>query len=303
MTRNTLTAIGSFGLALCLTGGFIYTAPTFAQDAAAKKAPKGINRPPDPRVQQRKYHFADTNEDLAYALFVSSKVTKDKKAPLVVMLHGLGGDHNNLLRSPAVDLAEEGGYIIVGPMGYNPRGWYGTPVGQPRAGGTGKSGAGKGGAPKGNAAPNNDPPNLRELSEKDVMNVLELVRKEFNVDDQRTYLMGHSMGGAGALYLGVKYASNWAAIGALAPAAFAMQPNAAEMLTPVKDTMPVIIVQGGQDPAVPVDRTRQWIATMKDLKMNYKYVEMGPEDHGTIIPKGMPEIFRFFAEHSKPASH
>ena len=72
--------------------------------------------------------------------------------------------------------------------------------------------AGKGGgAPKGQ--PNNDPPNLRELSEKDVMNVLELVRKEFNVDDRRTYLMGHSMGGAGTLYLGTKYASNWAAIG------------------------------------------------------------------------------------------
>ena len=28
------------------------------------------------------------------------------------------------------------------------------------------------------------------------MNVLAMVRKEFNVDDNRTYLMGHSMGGA-----------------------------------------------------------------------------------------------------------
>jgi hypothetical protein len=35
-------------------------------------------------VQQRKYHFADTNEDLPYALFVSSKATKGKKAPLIV---------------------------------------------------------------------------------------------------------------------------------------------------------------------------------------------------------------------------
>ena len=32
---------------------------------------------PDPRVQQRKYHFAATNEDLSYVLYVSSKVTKD----------------------------------------------------------------------------------------------------------------------------------------------------------------------------------------------------------------------------------
>ncbi len=280
-------AIGLAGLAL-------FAQVVFAQ-APAAQPPAGrgrgpINRPPDPRVQQRTYHFTDTNENLPYALFVSSKVTKDKAAPLIVALHGLGGDHNSLMRGNAIDLAEEGGYILVGPMGYNPRGWYGTPVGTPRAGATPRP-------PNPNAP--KDPPNLRELSEKDVMNVLELMRKEFNVDPRRTYLMGHSMGGAGTLYLGAKYASNWAAIGAIAPAAFAMLPTATEMLTPVKDTMPVIITQGGQDTAVPVDYTRRWIATMKDLKMNYRYVEIGPEDHGSIISKGMPDIFRFFAEHEK----
>jgi predicted peptidase len=245
-------------------------------------------------VQQRKYHFADTNEDLAYAVYVSSKVSKDKKNPLIIALHGLGGDENSLMRGNALDLAEEGGYILVGPLGYNPRGWYGTPVGTPRAG------AGKGnGAPKGNAAPNNDPPNLRELSEKDVINVLELIRKEFNVDDRRTYLMGHSMGGAGTLYLGTKYASNWAAIAAIAPAAFAMQANAVPMLTRVKDTMPIIITQGDADTAVPVANTRLWHDAMVELKMHYAYVEMGQEDHGSIISKGMPDIFAFFNAHTK----
>jgi len=46
------------------------------------------------------------------------------------------------------------------------------------------------------------------------MNVLDMIRKEFNIDENRTYLMGHSMGGAGSIYLGVKYASIWAAVGA-----------------------------------------------------------------------------------------
>lgn len=171
----------------------------FAQSASAQTpAPtqatpgpgrgRGPIRPPDPRVQQRKYHFANTEEDLPYALYVSSKVTKDKPAPLTVALHGLGGHHNSLLRGNAVDLAEEGGYILAGPMGYSSRGWYGTPVGTPRAGATPRP-------PNPEAA--KDPPNLRELSEKDVMNVLELIRKEFNVDPNRTYLMGHSMGGGG----------------------------------------------------------------------------------------------------------
>jgi poly(3-hydroxybutyrate) depolymerase len=83
---------------------------------------------PDPRVQQRKYHFTDTNEDLTYVLYVSCKVTKDKKNPLILALHGLGGDGNFLVRDRLVDLAEEGGCIVAGPLGYNVSGWYGSPV-------------------------------------------------------------------------------------------------------------------------------------------------------------------------------
>ncbi len=50
-------------------------------------------------------------------VFVSSKVTKDKKNPLIIALHGLGGDQNTLMRAGAIQAAEEGGYILVGPMG------------------------------------------------------------------------------------------------------------------------------------------------------------------------------------------
>ncbi|MBV8844556.1 MAG: prolyl oligopeptidase family serine peptidase [Bryobacterales bacterium] len=290
MRPNTFITLGLAGAALCLQMGV-------AQDAGkqAAPAPQGrgaINRAPDPRVQQRTYHFQDTNEDLPYAVFVSSKVTKDRKNPLIIALHGLGGDQNSLMRGNTVDLAEEGGYILAGPMGYNPRGWYGVPAGPPRAG---RGGA----APKANPAAANDPPNLRELSETDVLNVLGMLRKEFNIDDRRTYLMGHSMGGAGTLYLGSKHASNWAAIAAIAPAAFSMQANAAALLTPIKDTVPVMVTQGDADTAVPVQNTRAWIETMKELKMNYSYVELPGEDHGSIIAKSMPTIFAFFAEHTK----
>ena len=281
---RTFTRAG-WRIAACLTIALVS-----AQEPAQQAAPaKGkINQTPDPRVQQRTYKFIDTNEDIPYGVFISSKVSRDKKNPLIIALHGLGGTHNSLLRGNALDLAEEGGYILVGPMGYNPRGWYGSPLLT--------RGAGKG---KGNAAPNNDPPNLRELSEKDVMNVLAMIRKEYNVDDSRTYLMGHSMGGAGTLYLGTKYASNWAAIAAIAPAAFSMQANAAAMLTPVKDTMPVIVTQGDADTAVPVANTRAWIEVMKELKMNHKYLEVAGADHGNIIGIGMPEIFAFFKAHTK----
>src|SRR5215467_12355296 len=98
------TIITSLGLAACLTLGLI---PTLAQQGGAPAGtPAGAARgggggrgagggggfvkSNDPRVQNRTYHFADTNEDLPYCLFVSSKVSKDKKNPLIISLHGLG---------------------------------------------------------------------------------------------------------------------------------------------------------------------------------------------------------------------
>src|SRR5215510_7404046 len=117
----------------------------------------------DPRVQNRTYHFADTNDDLPYCLFVSSKVTKDKKNPLIVSLHGLGAGPGIMCRGKALDLAEEGGYILVAPMGYNIGGWYGSPVMNL---GAGRGGA-RGAAPAGPvAAAPAAPANLDQLSEK-----------------------------------------------------------------------------------------------------------------------------------------
>jgi pimeloyl-ACP methyl ester carboxylesterase len=218
-------------------------------------------------------------------------------------------------------MAEEGGYILVGPMGYNPQGWFGSPVivmgGGPGAGkgkgpGTGKGpgagapgaakgpGAGQGpgaGKGKGGAQPTPDPPNLAELSEKDVMNVLDLMRKEFTVDPQRTYLMGHSMGGAGALFLGVKHVDQWAAVAAMAPAAFLMQP---ESLTPVKDKMPLYLAHGDADTVVPTDVGRRWAKTATDIKMkDFHYFEIPGADHGTVITQAMPEIFKYFSQHTR----
>ena len=164
---------------------------------------------------------------------------------MIVTLHGLGGTHTTMMRPNAIDLAEAGGYILLAPMGYNPRGWFGAPAPQGRRGappapnGAPDAAAPNAAAPNA-AAPNpaappnqaaaapqgrrgalpgrannpNDPPNLRELSEKETLEVIELVRKEFTVDDNRTYLMGHSMGGAGTLYLAIKYPQRWAAAAA-----------------------------------------------------------------------------------------
>jgi hypothetical protein len=53
-----------------------------------------------------------------------------------VSLHGLGIGPGFMCCGKALDLAEEGGYILVAPMGYEVGGWYGSPVipGRGRAG-------------------------------------------------------------------------------------------------------------------------------------------------------------------------
>jgi predicted peptidase len=248
----------------------------------------------DPRVQQRAYDFAFPGKgrfahvNLPYAVFVSSKVTKDKKSPLIIALHGLGGNPNTLMRGNLLDLAEAGGYIVFAPAGYNPRGWYGIlrTLAPP-------AGAG----PEADPAAINDPRNLTQLSEKDVMDVLAMARKEFNVDERRTYLMGHSMGGAGALYLGSRYAWNWAAVAAIAPATRGMELDMESILD--KLTLPVLVIQGDADTVVPVENTRKWIAAMKDRKMDYKYNEVPGGDDDSAIATGMPDIFAFFNVHTK----
>jgi predicted peptidase len=223
-TLMNVALAGIGGITLCLQFGLAQQGGAGAPAAA----PNAV--PPDPRVQQRTYRFVDTNEDIPYAVFVSSKVSKDKKNPLIIALHGRGSDHNRLMRGNLLDLAEAGGYIVFSPMGYRPRAWYGIPWLVPAAPG---------------ATPNEDEPaHVRALSEKDVMNVLEMARKEFNVDENRTYLMGHSMGGAGSIYLGFKYPSNWAAIAAIAPAARRMEENMRPVLSKLR--MPVLVISGGR---------------------------------------------------------
>lgn len=290
-------------------------APAPGAQAPAAQAPagRGGRGAVDPRVQQRTYLFTDTNEQLPYAVFVSSKVSRDKKNPLIVALHGLGGDQNTMMRGNALQLAEEGGYIMVGPMGYNSGGWYGAPAryngggpggrrganGAPPAATQGAPAAGRAAAPPAGGTALTDPVKIHEASEKDVMTVLDMIRKEFNVDENRTYLMGHSMGGAGSIFLGVKHASIWAAVGAEAPATApaGLTPDTFS-LEPAKK-VPMIIVQGDMDTLVPVAGARLWIEKMKELKMTHEYVEVAGGDHGSVLTTGAPDIFAFFAKHTR----
>lgn len=223
----------------------------------------------DPRVQHRSYIFQPTGEEIPYALFVPSSYDPDEPAPMIMSLHGLGRSYDWLMGyHEYLDYAEEGGFIVVTALGYVRRGWYGT-------------------------LPLEDPEDAA-YSEQDVMNVLSLVREEFNVDDNRIYLWGHSMGGAGTFHLAKKHPDLFAAIAVAAPAPRASQsPDDLELFR----HMPVLVIHGDDDQTVPVDVSRSWVARMEELGMQHLYVEVAGGDHSLIVsqtPKNMKKIVDFF---------
>jgi len=278
VSRRTLSAAGIALFFALVSGG-----------SALAQQEQDPDRIVDPRPEQRTYIFEETGEELPYAVYVSSKADPEEASPLVVALHGLGGDQNSMIRTVrrTVDFVEDEGYILVAPMGYNSGGWYGIPPRQNAGNGGGRGGAASSAV--------TDPARVRELSELGVMTVLAMIEEEFNIDPNRIYLMGHSMGGAGALYLGVKHSSRWAALAPIAPAAFSLDPDS---LASIPD-MPVILVQGDADTAVPVENTRRWAAKLEELDMTHEYLEIPGGDHGNLIGIGMPDIFAFFERHTK----
>lgn len=227
------------------------------------------------RIERKTYRFEEAGMDIEYAQFVPSRYDKAKKSPLVVALHGLGSTPQQIMRYPGLtDLAEKHGYIVVAPMGYNSRGWYGQRI---RIGVTPK-----------------DPDNLHELSQRDVMNVLEQARRDFSIDPDRIYLMGHSMGGGGTFHLAMEHPQMFAALGPIAPAIF----------RPVDDLekirhIPVILVQGEKDLLVPAKRVRTWADKMKELQMTFEYIEVPGGDHISPAFDELPRIFEFFNKHKK----
>lgn len=238
------------------------------------------------RVQKLTYEFKEAGKEMEYALFVPSGYDKEKKAPLMVALHGLGGNPQQMIRSKGLtEQAEKYGYVVVAPMGYNSSGWYG-------ALGKGKGFGGKGfGKDKGKGG--DAPENLGELSEQDVMNVLKLVRKGYSIDDKRIYLLGHSMGGAGTYHLGAKYADTWAGLAPIAAATG--QPKNVDKLK----TIPVIVVHGDKDTVVNVSSARRCVEKLKEQKIVHEYVEFAGGGHGDVISKGMPKVFEFFEKQHK----
>lgn len=246
--------------------------------------------------QQRHYYFAEAKAESPYRIYVPKSYDGKTKLALILALHGAGGNQNYFFKATygMPDLMEGYGFIFVEPLGYSRFGGYGAAL-LPRVPVD----------PDPNILPNPEPrgrPQLRpeeaaratDLSEKDVMNVLDIVEKEYNVDLSRVYLMGHSMGGNGTWYLGQKYADKWAAIAPMS-SGFGYVNYPLDRLKGI----PIMATVGSRDIAMHGPQAQAQVARFKATALDIRYVEIADGSHMSNIPSAFPQVVQFFATHHR----
>lgn len=193
--------------------------------------------------------FSDADDtEQPYGLYLPKNYDPQKKYPLVVMLHGAGSNHRLALRR-VFGKSNANGETDVEASRYFPQ-WNDVDyiVASPYARGT----AG-----------------YQGIVEKDVLDVLADVKKRFNIDEDRTYLTGLSMGGGGTLWIGMTHPDIWAAIAPVCPA----PPNGTDALAMNALNVPAHFFHGDADPAVKVDISRNWVKTLKEFGSTVEYQE------------------------------
>ena len=196
-----------------------------------------------------------------YQVYVPAAYDKSKAFPLVIALHGMGGDENSIFQTYAQGAfkveAEKHGYIVACPKGRKPASMY---IGD---------------------------------AEKDVMDVIAEMRRDYNIDPDRIYLTGHSMGGYGTWSVAMNHPEVFAALAPISGGA--NNPAAMSKIAHI----PQLVVHGDNDPTVPVERSRVMVATGKKLGAEIKYIEVPGGDHGSVVAPNFPAVFEWFDAHRR----
>jgi predicted esterase len=213
------------------------------------------------RGDLRKAYRSEVDNTLQpYRLFVPDSYTAAKAWPLVVALHGMGGDENSMFDGYAGEVkknAERLGFLVVCPKGGDTASMY------------------------------------RGAAEQDVMDVLAEVRRDYKIDPKRIYLMGHSMGGYGTWSTAIDHPDVFAALGPISGGG-----NPAQMVK-IKD-IPQYVVHGNADPTVPVTQSRTMVEAGKKAGANIVYVEVPGGNHTSIAVPNIGPMFDFFAKQGRP---
>jgi predicted esterase len=214
------------------------------------------------RGEFKKAYLSELITRCSHIRFLSRQVyDKSKPFPLIIALHGMGGDENSLLsslRQGAFKLeAEKHGYLVACPKGRKPASMY---LGD---------------------------------AEKDVMDVIAEMRRDYNIDPDRIYLTGHSMGGYGTWSVAMSHPDVFAALAPISGGS-----NTPAGMSKIAH-IPQLVVHGDTDPTVPVERSRTMVAAGKKLGAEIKYIEVPGGDHGSVVAPNFPAVFEWFDTHKR----
>ena len=198
-----------------------------------------------------------------YRLYVPAGYDGAKALPLVVALHGMGGDENSIFdayRNGAFKReAEKQGWLMVCPKGRESASMY------------------------------------RGKAETDVLDVLADVRRQYKVDASRVYLMGHSMGGFGTWSIAMNHPDLFAALG---PVAGGGNPAGVGKVKHI----PHFVVHGDNDKTVPVMASRVMVEAARKVGAQVVYVEVPGGSHTDIVVPQIGPMFEFFAGQARAAA-
>jgi len=269
-------------------GGHSVAARQAAGRTAAPSTTAAAPQPllPNPRAplyqhvgeQYRVYDFPGTGESIPYRLFVPSRWTPATRLPLLVTLRaGTSVDNSYRSQNDFVKNAEQRGYLVVTPMGYRPlrQPYYGSPyrIARPNA-----------------AAPADGwSPVENERAEQDVLNVIDLVTREYNVDTSRVYLHGQNPSGSGALHLGAKYPDRFAALViSSAPIVFDAYP-----FDRLKGKVGLLVIHGDQDTVNPIEASKAMADAARAAGVNTRYATVPGGTHLEAYLTYASQIFDF----------
>src|SRR5213593_231998 len=234
--------------------------------------------------QYRIYNFPGTGESIPYRLFVPSRWTPDTRLPMLVALRaGNTVDGPYRANNDLVKVAEQRGYIVVTPMGYRglSQPYYGSPyqIARPNA-----------------AAPAAGWTELEnQRSEQDVMYVIDLVTKEYNVDTSRIFIHGQNPSGSGALYLASKYPDKFAGlVVSSGPIVYDRYPFNA-----IKGKMAVLVIHGDQDTTNPIAASQKMAEALKAAGVETAYATVPGGTHLEAYLTYATQIYDFLDKHKK----
>lgn len=282
--RKVLTIVAMVGFVSAAAGA---QAPAQGGRGGAAAAPEPNPNAPLYRAtgeQYRIYNFPGTGESIPYRLFVPTNWTPDKKLPMLVTLRaGNTVDGPYRAGNDLVKQAAQRGYIVVTPMGY--RG-----LSQPYYGSRYKIARPKAAEPAAGWSEQED-----ARAEQDVLYVMDLVAKEYNVDASRIYLHGQNPSGSGALYLAQKYPERFAAVVvSSAPIVFDTYP-----FDRLKGKVALMVVHGDRDTTNPIEASQKMAEAAKTAGVETVYATVPGGTHLEAYLTHASQIFDFLDRQRK----